>query len=50
MNITELKITNLVEYQNQTFAVKEIFEPKENHYYVKIEKKMTCIYLLSIFY
>lgn len=43
MNITELKITNLVEYQNQTFAVKEIFEPIENHYYVKIENEFSNI-------
>lgn len=37
MNITDLKITNLVEYENQIFSVKEILQPTDNNYYVKIE-------------
>ncbi|WP_312076793.1 hypothetical protein [Chryseobacterium sp.] len=37
MNITDLKITNLVEYEDQIFSVKEILQPTDDHYYVKIE-------------
>lgn len=37
MNITDLKISNLVEYEHQIFSVKEILQPTENHSFVKIE-------------
>ncbi|MEG2509385.1 MAG: hypothetical protein RSA74_08035, partial [Chryseobacterium sp.] len=37
MNITDLKIKNLVEYENHIYTVKEILQPTENQYQVKIE-------------
>jgi len=40
MNITDLKITNLVKYNNQIYSVKEILQPKEGQYYVKIDNDL----------
>ena len=37
MNITDLKIKNLVEYENHIYTVTEILQPTENQYQVKIE-------------
>ncbi|WP_262147801.1 tudor domain-containing protein [Chryseobacterium foetidum] len=40
MNITDLKITNLVKYNNQIYSVKEILQPKDGQYYVKIDNDL----------
>lgn len=40
MNITDLKITNLVQYNNQIYSVKEILQPKEGQYFVKIDNDL----------
>ena len=43
MNITDLKISNLVEYEDQIFTVKEILQPTENYFFVKIENDFESI-------
>lgn len=40
MNIIDLKITNLVKYNNQIYSVKEILQPKEGQYFVKIDNDL----------
>ncbi|KQS92665.1 MULTISPECIES: hypothetical protein [Chryseobacterium] len=40
MNITDLKITNLVKYNNQIYSVKEILQPNEGQYFVKIDNDL----------
>ncbi|KQT17925.1 hypothetical protein ASG31_04085 [Chryseobacterium sp. Leaf404] len=40
MNIIDLKITNLVQYKNQIYSVKEILQPKEGQYSVKIDNDL----------
>lgn len=37
MQITDLKIRNLVEFNNETFTITEIFQNENEKYYVKIE-------------
>ncbi|MDF2550934.1 MAG: hypothetical protein K0R36_1352 [Chryseobacterium sp.] len=37
MNVTDLKIKNLVDYKGQIFTITEIFQNEKNEYSVKIE-------------
>lgn len=37
MNVTDLKIKNLVEYKGQIFTIREIFRNDNNEYFVKIK-------------
>lgn len=37
MNVTDLKIKNLVDYRGQIFTITEIFQNDKNEYFVKIE-------------
>ncbi|MCU7613517.1 hypothetical protein N0B16_03625 [Chryseobacterium sp. GMJ5] len=37
MKVTDLKIKNLVEYNNQIFTITEIFQNEKENYFVKIE-------------
>jgi len=43
MNVTDLKITNLVNYKDQIFTVTEIFQNEKNDYSVKIENDYECL-------
>ena len=40
MNVADLKIKNLVEYNNQIYTITEIFHNVEQAYFVKIENEM----------
>ena len=44
MNITDLKIKNLVEYQNEIFTITEIYQ-NNNDYFVKIENEGVKIFI-----
>jgi len=37
MNVTDLKIKNLVKYENQIYTISEIFQNENHDYFVKIE-------------
>ncbi|KQR94778.1 hypothetical protein ASG01_02590 [Chryseobacterium sp. Leaf180] len=37
MQVTDLKIRNLVEFNNETFTITEIFQNESERYFVKIE-------------
>jgi len=37
MKVTDLKIKNLVEYENQIFTITEIYQNEKANYFVKIE-------------
>lgn len=39
MNVTDLKIKNLVDYRGQIFTITEIFQNEKNDYAVKIENE-----------
>lgn len=43
MNVADLKIKNLVEYNNQIYTISEIFHNVEQAYFVKIENDIQSI-------
>lgn len=43
MNVTDLKIKNLVDYRGQIFTITEIFQNDNNDYSVKIENDYQCL-------
>jgi hypothetical protein len=43
MNVVDLKIKNLVEYNNQIYTISEIFHNVEQAYFVKIENDIQSI-------
>lgn len=45
MNVTDLKIKNLVDYRGQIFTITEIFQNDKNEYSVKIENNYQCLAL-----
>lgn len=43
MNVTDLKIKNLVDYRGQIFTITEIFQNENSNYSVKIENDYQCL-------
>ncbi|MGL6126282.1 hypothetical protein BBI01_10365 [Chryseobacterium artocarpi] len=43
MNVADLKIKNLVEYENQIYTITEIFQSTEQAYFVQIENDIQSI-------
>jgi hypothetical protein len=43
MEITELKVQNLVRYKNEMYSLTEVFQDENEEYYVKIINSKSCL-------